>query len=195
MIRVGLTGNIGSGKSTVGKVFSTLSIPVFIADEEAKLLYKEDDVKAKIRKEFGDPIFGPDDEIDLKKLADHIFNNKEALLKINDIIHPLTLEKYYQWLDVHKNEIYTIHESAILFENGLQSHFDKIINVSAPLELRLKRVMERDGKVAEKVRERMQNQLADEEKNKLADFIIVNDENQLLIPQVVEIDKKLKNLN
>lgn len=194
MIRVGLTGNIGSGKSTVSKIFSTIGIPVFIADQESKLLYREEDVKAIIKKEFGDSVFGRDREIDLKALADHIFNSKKALLKINSIIHPLTLEKYHHWLDNHKNEVYTIHESAILFENDLQGHFDKIINVSAPLEIRLRRVMERDGTIAEKVRDRMQNQLTDEEKNKLADFVIVNDGVQMLIPQVMEIDKKLKNI-
>jgi dephospho-CoA kinase len=194
MIRVALTGNIGSGKSTVSKIFNSLGIPVFIADLEAKLLYDEEPVKKIIKKEIGISVFGKDGEVDLKLLADRIFNNKNALLKINKIIHPLTLEKYQLWLKKYKGEAYTLHESAILFENNLQRHFDKIINVSAPLELRLKRVIERDGTDEKKVRERMQNQLPDEDKNKMADFVVVNDGNQFLIPQIIKIDKKLKDL-
>ena len=192
MIKVGLTGNIGSGKSTVSKIFSTLNVPVFFADMEAKLLYSETEVKKEIKSGIGDQVFDSNGEVDLKLMAELIFNNKEALLKINRIIHPRTLSKYHQWLKNHKQHIYTLHESAILFENNLQDHFDKIINISAPFETRLIRVSERDGIKREKVIERMKNQMPDEEKNKLADFIIVNDGNQLLIPQVIEIDKKLK---
>jgi len=193
MIKVGLTGNIGSGKSTVSKIFSTLNVPVFLADMEAKLLYSEAEVKKEIKSGIGNQVFDSNGEVDLKLMAELIFNNKEALLKINRIIHPRTLSKYQQWLKDHKQHIYTLHESAILFENNLQDHFDKIINISAPFETRLKRVTERDGIEQRKVIERMKNQMPDEEKNKLADFVIVNDGNQLLIPQVIEIDKKLKN--
>jgi len=193
MIKVGLTGNIGSGKSTVSKIFSTLNVPVFLADMEAKLLYSEAEVKKEIKSGVSDQVFDSNGEVDLKLMAELIFNNKEALLKINRIIHPRTLSKYQQWLKDHKQHIYTLHESAILFENNLQDHFDKIINISAPFETRLKRVTERDGIEQRKVIERMKNQMPDEEKNKLADFVIVNDGNQLLIPQVIEIDKKLKN--
>ncbi len=193
MIKVGLTGNIGSGKSTVSRIFSALNVPVFIADVEAKLLYSEAEIKEEIKSGIGDQVFDSNGEVDLKLMAELIFNDKEALLKINRIIHPRTLSKYHQWLEDHKLHIYTLHESAILFENNLQDHFDKIINISAPFETRLIRATERDGIEQKKVMERMKNQMPDEEKNKLADFVIVNDGNQLLIPQVIEIDKKLKN--
>ena len=194
MIKVGLTGNIGSGKSTVSKIFSTLNVPVFIADVEAKLLYSETEVKKEIKSGIGDQVFDSNGEVNLKLMADLIFNDKEALLKINRIIHPRTLSKYHRWLENHKQQIYTLHESAILFENNLQDHFDKIINISAPFETRLIRVTERDGIEQEKVMERMKNQMPEEKKNKLADFVIVNDGDQLLIPQVIEIDKKLKSI-
>ena len=194
MIKVGLTGNIGSGKSTISKIFSTLNVPVFIADVEAKLLYSETEVKKEIKSGIGDQVFDSNGEVDLKLMANLIFNDKEALLKINRIIHPRTLSKYHRWLENHKQHIYTLHESAILFENNLQDHFDKIINISAPFETRLIRVTERDGIEQEKVMERMKNQMPEEKKNKLADFVIVNDGDQLLIPQVIEIDKKLKSI-
>lgn len=194
MIKVGLTGNIGSGKSTVSKIFSTLNVPVFIADVEARLLYSEAEVKEEVKSEIGEQVFDSNGEVNLKLMAELIFNNKEALLKINRIIHPRTLSKYHQWLKDYKQHIYTLHESAILFENNLQDHFDKIINISAPFETRLIRVTERDGIEQKKVIERMKNQMPEEVKNKLADFVIVNDGNQLLIPQIIEIDKKLKNI-
>lgn len=193
MIRVALTGNIGSGKSTVSKIFESLKVPVFIADKEARLLYLEQDVKEEVNLVFGSTVFNENGEANLKKLADIVFNDKSKLLKINHIIHPRTLAKYKHWLEENKTQQYTIHESAILFENNLQHHFDKIITVFAPFELRLKRVMERDEISREKIIDRIQNQMSDEEKNKLADFVIINDGIQLLIPQVIDINNKLKN--
>lgn len=194
MIKVAVTGNIGSGKSTVSKIFKSLGIPVFVADEEAKKLYQDQDIKDEVKHYFGDDIYGKYGRLKKQQLADIIFNDKEALTTINQIIHPGTLRKYTQWLDLNKEEKYTLHESAILFENNLQNHFDKIINVSAPQELRLKRVTERDEIPMEIVLERMNNQLSDEEKSKLADYVIVNDGETFLIPQIMEIDKKIKNL-
>ncbi len=192
MLKVAITGNIGSGKSTVSKIFQTLGIPVFIADIEARLLYYEDDVKEEIRQYFGENVFNIDGEIDSKALAGVIFNDPAALKKINGIIHPRTLKKYNDWLDQHIDKEYTLHESAILFENKLQHHFDKTINVSAPQDLRAKRVMDRDGLTHSEVYARIKNQLPDKEKNSLADFIINNDGKGFLIPQVIEMDKILK---
>jgi len=192
MLKVAVTGNIGSGKSTVTQIFKSLGIPVFLADREAKKLYSNKEVILEVKKHFGEDIFSNDGILNKQKLADIIFNDEKALATINKVIHPRTLAKYHEWLNIHNEYKYTIHESAILFENKLQPHFDRIITVYAPKNLRLKRILKRDG-VAEKViLERMNNQLSDEEKNKRSDFVIFNDNSDFLIPQVIEIDRKLK---
>lgn len=193
MIKVALTGNIGSGKSTVCRIFSAMNIPVFIADQEAKLLYKEESVKVLVKNAFGDEVFYMDGEVDFEALANVIFNDKEALKTINGIIHPLTIDRYNEWLIKNHEADYTIHESAILFENNLQDHFDKLINVTAPIKLRLKRVSDRDKLPVDKIRDRMMNQMTEKEKNELADFVIINDGEHFLIPQVVDINKQIRN--
>ena len=122
MLKVAVTGNIGSGKSTVSNIFKALGIPVFVADSEAKLLYEKEEVQQQVRQAFGSEVFDKDGNIDKKALADVIFNDTAALKLINEIIHPLTLNKYHEWLEINKDKPYTLHESAILFENNLQHH-------------------------------------------------------------------------
>jgi dephospho-CoA kinase len=194
MLKVAVTGNIGSGKSTVTRIFKSLGIPVFEADSVAKNLYSEKEVIEEVKKEFGENVFNADGFLIKQNLAEIIFNDQKALLKINQIIHPRTLAKYNEWLNLYKNKPYTIHEAAILFENNLQSHFDKIITVYAPQKMRMERVTSRDGITEKFVLKKMKNQLSDEEKNRRADFVINNDGSEFLIPQVIEIDKKLKNV-
>lgn len=194
MLKVAVTGNIGSGKSTVTNIFRSLDVPVFIADEVARNLYNEDEVKELVAERFGKEVFDENGQLIKPRLADIIFNDKTALHDINEIIHPRTLEKYQEWQQGYLDEAYTIHESAILFENNLQRHFDFIINVSAPIEIRLKRVVERDGSSKKEVEERMKNQLSDEEKNMMSDFVVLNDGETFLIPQIIEIDKKLRKI-
>jgi len=169
-----------------------MGVPVFIADIEARMLYYREDVKEIIRQKLGDRVFDSDGEIDTKALADVIFSDKEALITVNNIIHPLVYREYQNWLDLYRNEPYTIHESAILYENNLISRYDKVIVVTAPEALRLRRVMERDGVTGEEVRARMANQWPEEEKAKRADFVIINDGEHFLIPQILEIDKTLR---
>ena len=192
-MKIGLTGNIGSGKSTVCRIFESLGIPVFYADIEAKLLYKREDVKKAVKNELGSTVFNTRHEVDFKKLASVIFSNKDALTFINGLIHPLLFERYNQWLELHKKSPYTIHESAILFEHHLEKRFDKTITVFCPEPIRIKRVMQRDNTTKADVIQRISNQMDDELKNKLADFVIVNDGTKMLIPQVMEIDKAISN--
>lgn len=191
MLKVGITGNIGSGKTLVCKMFETLGVPVFYADRVARNLYDEPEVKVLVTKAFGPGVYGPGQKLMPKKLATLIFNDKNALLTINNIIHSRVLEQYLQWLDGHSEKIYTLHEAAILFENKLQDQFDFIINVSAPEQLRLKRVMKRDRLSEAAVLERMKSQWPDVKKNQLSDFVISNGGQQFLIPQVFEIHNQL----
>lgn len=191
MLKAAITGNIGSGKSIVTRIFQVLGVPVFIADIEAKKLYELPDIKNQVRELFGDAIFDKNDELIKQALAEIIFNDKSALKKVNNIIHPRTLERYSEWLLENAGKPYTLHESAILFENGLAHHFDTIINVTAPFDVRLKRVVKRDKIEEALVIERMKNQMSDEEKSKMANFVIINDGKTFIIPQVIEIHEKL----
>jgi dephospho-CoA kinase len=193
MKKIGLTGNIGSGKSTVSLIFNAMGIPVFNADIEAKKFYSEEHVKSKIENLFGKAVFTENGSIDFKKLADIIFNDKKSLQQVNALIHPLALRKYNDWLDKNKDADYTIHESAIIFENKLQNNFDMVITVSAPEEMRLSRIRKRDKLKPKLIRERMRNQMSENEKCKMSDFVIVNDGKKMLIPQIVEINKIILN--
>ena len=140
MLRVAITGNIGSGKSTITKIFQAMGIPVFVADVEARFLYAEEDVRQEVIELLGKDVYDGSEVLNKKRLAEIIFNDPAALQGINNIIHPRTLKKYQDWLSLHKHLHYTVHESAILFENNLQHHFDKTIVVTAPQEVRIKRV-------------------------------------------------------
>lgn len=191
MIKVALTGNIGSGKSTIAHLFSILGIPIFHADMEAKLLYKNDSIKASIRQHFRTQIFNKQNEVDFKQLANLVFNDPASLQQLNQIIHPLVFEKYKDWLKENEEQKYTIHEAAIVFENHLEHHYDLIINVSASEEVRMNRVMQRDGITEEQFEARARNQWPDDIKNNKADFVIFNNGDQFLIPQVVEIHKQI----
>ena len=191
MIKVAVTGNIGSGKSTVVKIFTSLGIPVFHADYESKLLYKEERVKKLVHQYLGDAVFNENKDIDFKLLAQKVFSNPASLQTINHIIHPFVFERYNNWLTGKTAYTYTIHEAAIVFENKLEHHFDLIINVTAPEDVRLQRVIKRDGMKASQFYARAEKQLPDDVKNKKSDFVILNDGNQFLIPQVMDIHKHI----
>jgi dephospho-CoA kinase len=177
MLRIGLTGGIGSGKSTVSKIFKTLGIPVYNADGEAKRFYLEDDVRVKIQDIFG--------TADLKEISRQAFSEPQKLRKLNAIIHPKVMDDFSRWADEWANKVsFVIMESAIIFENNLEKYFDKIIAVEAPEELRMQRTVARDNIPEDEIRKRMAAQMSEQERCSRADFIIINDNIQPLLPQI-----------
>jgi dephospho-CoA kinase len=190
MIKVGLTGNIGSGKSTVARVFEILGIPVYHADAEAKKFLDDKNVRDSLIREFGSEIF-ENGMINRKKLANLVFNSKDALNFLNSLIHPLVRKDFENWTAVHSESSYIIQEAAILFESGFYKMFDRVITVTSSLEQAVSRVVARDGVSEKDVLNRMKNQWSSEKKQKLADFVIYNDESKLVIPQILEIHNEL----
>ncbi|MBE0663518.1 MAG: dephospho-CoA kinase [Bacteroidales bacterium] len=175
MLKVGLTGNIGSGKTTVAKIFSILGTAVFNADEEAKKLLNEPSQQSGLVNYFGNDILGSDHRIDRTKLANHIFNNKGALSFINQLIHPLVRQNFSEFCHLHSNYPVCIYEAAVIIETGFYKQLDKIILVTAPEEVRIQRVVLRDHTSAELLEPRMKNQWPEELKIPHADYVINND--------------------
>lgn len=193
MLKLGITGGIGSGKTTVCRLFELLGISVYYADEESKKLLDEDkEVKKQVVDIFGNPILNDAGSIDRKKLAGIVFNNKERLEKLNSILHPAVGLHFENWLKKQKSP-YILKEAAILFESGAFKQVDKVLTVVAPLELKIQRTMKRDGVSKEDVESRIKLQMSDEEKIKRSDFVINNNEQELLIPQVLALHNQLIN--
>ena len=190
MHRVGLTGNIGSGKSLVAQIFETFGVPVFDADKEAKEILFSPEVSKKVIQLFGNSILS-EGNIDRKKLAQLVFNNELSLQKLNSIIHPAVRTKFENWSKSITGKPYLIYEAAILFESGHFKHLDAVITVDADPEIRIQRVMDRDGVLREQVLDRMRNQWPDERKNYLADFVIKNNVDELLIEQIEKVHASL----
>jgi len=189
MIKVGLTGGIGSGKTTVAKVFETLGIPVYYADDRTKYLMNTDEtLKASIIQHFGNDTY-KNGELDRKYLAAIVFNNKEKLELLNSLTHPITIRDADEWMK-QQTTLYTIKEAALLFESGAAQQLDYIIGVYAPQHIRVKRVVQRDNLPVEDVMKRISRQIDEEMKMKLCDFIITNNDQQLVIPQVLELHKR-----
>ena len=192
MIKVGITGGIGSGKTMVCKVFELLGISVYYSDEESKKLLDNDiKVKEQIINIFGDAIINEAGNIDRKKLSAAVFGDKEKLKLLNGIVHPAVAKHFEEWLNVHSTDKYILKEAAILFESGANKLVDEVITVTAPVSLKIQRAMQRDKIAEEQVVLRMKNQWSDEEKIKLSQFVIYNDEEQLLIPQIIKIHQSL----
>ena len=189
MLRVGLTGGIGSGKTTVAKVFETFGIPVYYTDDKAKLLLNtNDDLKKSVIHHFGNEVY-PTGELDRKFLANIVFNNKEKLDLLNSLVHPYTILDAEAWMK-QQTTSYVIKEAALLFESGAAERLDYIIGVYAPQHIRVKRVMERDKLPVDEIMKRISRQVNEEMKMKLCDFVITNNDKQLVIPQVIELHKK-----
>lgn len=191
MKQIGLTGNIGSGKTTICRVFEILGIPVFYADKIGRMQLLREDVVDRLTAIFGNGILDQEKSIDRKILASIVFHDKDALQKLNEVIHPLVYDAYEHWISQQKGS-YTIHESAILYESGNAGRFDKTIVVTAPLELRIDRVRKRDQASREEVLGRIKNQMKETELVEKADFEIVNDGYRLVMPQILHIDHMLR---
>ncbi len=182
---LGITGGIGSGKSVVCQLFLTLGIPVFDSDREAKARYGDVRIQELVSNSMGENLF-PDGKLDREKLAAIVFSDKQKLEALNGIIHPEVALKFDTWA-AEQDAPFVIKEAAILFETGGQQRCSKAALVTSPQHLRLSRIMKRDGVTEEQVRARMKNQWSDEQKRKLADFEITNNEELPLIPQVKAI--------
>jgi dephospho-CoA kinase len=189
---VGVTGNIGSGKSLVCQFFSVLGIPVYHADERAKwLLNNNVTVMEMVVNLLGTEAYLPDGLLNKKWIADKVFHDSELLQAYNQIIHPAVAADSEEWQALHNNTPYTIREAALLFEAGSNKSLDKVICVVAPEAIRLERVIKRDNSSEESVLARMRNQWPEEKKAAMSDLIIVNDGVQAIIPQVWQIHHQL----
>lgn len=189
MKNIGLTGSIGSGKTLVCSVFEHLGIPIFNADTQAKECYNDKIFLKHIADEFGKNVV-KDNVLDTKALADIVFNNKERLIKLNSMVHPKVLDRFFLW---RKNQSapYVILESAILFEIGWENKFESIICINSPREVSIQRATNRDNVSRKIVEERINNQIPIEDKVKKSDFIIIHDNKTMLIPQILDNHKKI----
>jgi dephospho-CoA kinase len=189
MLKIGLTGGIGSGKSTIAHVFEILGIPVYYADEAARrLMNTDEDLKASIITHFGNEAYNREG-LDRKYLASIVFGNKEKLDLLNSLTHPATFRDANEWI-TRQTTPYVIKEAALLFESGSADQLNFIIGVYAPQHLRVQRVMQRDNLPVEEVMKRISRQLDEEMKMRLCDFVIKNNEQELVIPQVLALHEK-----
>ncbi|MAO33208.1 MAG: dephospho-CoA kinase [Flavobacteriales bacterium] len=185
-IKLGLTGGIGSGKTFVGAIFSKLGIPVFNADDQArKCMSENESLKNDIQNMFGDHVYH-NGSLQNKVLADIVFNNNQKLEELNKLVHPVVRQRFDSW-SVEQNSRIIIKEAAILFESNSHVYLDKLICVSAHEQSRIERVIKRDNTSREQVLRRIEIQMPQNEKEKLSDFVIINDEVELLLPQIIKI--------
>lgn len=190
MLKIGLTGGIGSGKTTVAKIFEVLGIPVLYADDVAKELMNNDvALKQNIKLHFGEQAY-QDNLLDRKFLAKAVFNNPDKLNLLNSFVHPVTIAYAADWMKT-QDAPYCIKEAAILFESKSHIGMNHVIGVTAPEELRIKRIIERDNITEEEVRQRMSRQMNEKEKMSFCDLVIINDEEQFLTKQTLAIHEKL----
>lgn len=190
--RIGITGGIGSGKTTACKLFETLGIPVYYADERAKWLMNNDpELRQQLIETFGTETYQEDGTLNRPYLAQLVFNDQNQLNKLNGIVHPAVRTDGILWDEKYQDTPYTLREAALLYESGIYQLLDQIICVTAPEDIRIARVIARDNTTAEAVKARINKQWPEEKKVALADFIIQNDGNNSLIHQVYNIHHQL----
>jgi dephospho-CoA kinase len=187
MIKVGITGGIGSGKTIVCKIFEAMGIPVYNADRNARrLINTQPEIRDQLIARFGSDIY-QNNQIDRKKLAGIIFANPDAVGFVNSVVHPAVSSDFMQWAEQQKNVPYVMDEAALLFESGGYKLMDIMVTVTAPETIRIDRAMQRDGATEEAIRSRIKNQLSEEEKIKLSDFVINNTEEFSLLQQTLAL--------
>jgi dephospho-CoA kinase len=189
LLKIGITGGIGSGKSTVCTIFKILGIPVFNADIEARKLYDEPQVKEAIMLAFGDNMY-PQGVFDKKAMANIVFQSADKLKQLNELLHPLVQIQFDTWLQQQESP-YTIKEAALLIEAGSYQQLDELILVTCPMNKRIERVMKRDRVTEDEVLARINKQLSEEDKRTFCQYEIINDDRQLLIPQVLQLHHQL----
>lgn len=189
---IGLTGGIGSGKTTIANYFDSLGIPVFIADDEAKRLMQSSAILEAIKTSFGDAIF-ENGQLNRQQLAAIVFSDPEKLSQLNNIIHPAVKKQFTIWLSQYQTAPFVIYEAAILFESGSYQNCDIIITITAPFEDRIARVMQRDSSSREQVVQRINAQWTDEQRISKSDFVIDNTDTDTAKQKINKILKILKN--
>jgi dephospho-CoA kinase len=195
MLKVGITGGIGSGKTTVCKIFEVLGIPVYYADDRAKELMQSDaGLVHSITELFGEEAY-LGGKLNRGYISSRVFNDKPLLAKLNALVHPAVAKDVMKWMQQHSTQPYVLEEAALLFESGSYKLFDKIITVFTPAAERIRRIKARDNLTGEQVEARMKNQMNDEEKVSRSDYVIYNDAQHRLIPQVMAIHRELVKLN
>lgn len=191
MLKVGLTGGIGSGKSTVAAVFETFGIPVYYSDERAKEIYFKEHIRPKVKELLGGEAYLDERTLHKKHISEKIFSDEKLLKQLNAIIHAEVKNDFAEFAKAHKEAKYIIKESALLIEADLLDGVDRLIVITSLENLRRKRVLKREGMTEEQFSRILKQQLPDTEKTKRADWVIVNDETNLIIPQLLEIHKSL----
>ena len=195
MLKIGITGNIGSGKTTVSKLFELMGAPVFYADDAAKNIMVTDELLiAEIKQAFGAASYFDDGTLNRKHIAGIVFNDKAQLAKLNSLTHPAVFRAFDNWVAEIKDAPYVVKEAALLFESTSYKMCDRSVMVTAPLDMRIKRVMQRDGISREEVEKRNARQFSEEKKISLADYVIRNDETELIIPQVLKLHQEFLSL-
>ncbi len=186
-IKIGITGGIGSGKSYVAKIFQALGVPFYNADKEAKdLMNTSAELKTALVDAFGTSVYGVDNQLDRAYLSSLVFKDQSKLAQLNAIVHPAVIQHGLDWA-ARQTFAYSLKEAALLFESGSYKTLDYTMLVTAPTEVRIKRVMGRDGLSEQQVEERIDKQMSDDEKCQLADFVLVNDGSRPLLPQVLQL--------
>lgn len=194
-LKIGITGGIGSGKTTACRIFEQLGIPVYYADERAKqLMAEEQELRSEIIRIFGPEAYQADGQLNRQHIAKQAFNDQALLQQLNAAVHPAVARDSLAWHKQQQKVPYTLKEAALLYESGSDKALDKVIVVSAPEQLRLQRVMQRDGVDEAAVRARMDRQMPQEEKVRRADFVLHNDSKQSLIQQIHRIHQTLQRL-
>ncbi len=194
MIKIGITGGIGSGKSFISGVFGKLGIPVYNSDTRAKeLMNTSPHLIERIQEIFGSRAYFQH-QLNRKYIASAVFSDKNLLNKLNTIVHPAVETDFLQWCSSQKDNTYVLKEAAILFESGAYKKLDAVILVSAPEKVRISRVVQRDKTSVDEVKKRINSQWTTEKLISLADFLIENNDNKLILPQIIEIDKKLNSI-